>query len=254
MSSRGPTPAAVGIGADTLGESLEKRVGQGARRERRIAPRKRNLTFAALQNIPHLKSLKVSCVRKWIDKVGPRVSVHHPMGGNTSDKTTLKGFLQKIEDQYGKAGRLWIMDRGIPTEETLAQMRASDPPVHYLVGTPKGRPSKSEADLLAQAGSKLVQAWMLNCCLAKENSTYWPVPRIASPKSGPCAVANPARQDSKAAARPNGPELAASIATPHPIQRAGISLPTRRAFVVKTFEGPCRKDGPWAAAYPARAF
>ena len=31
------------------------------------------------------------------------------------------------------------MDRGIPTEAMLAEMRQSDPPVHYLVGTPKGR-------------------------------------------------------------------------------------------------------------------
>ena len=45
------------------------------------------------------------------------------MPGNTSDKTTLKAFLQKIETQYGKANRIWIMDRGIPTEETLEQMR-----------------------------------------------------------------------------------------------------------------------------------
>jgi transposase len=67
--------------------------------------------------------------------------------GNTSDKTTLRGFLQKIEKQYGRAQRIWVMDRGIPTEETLAEMRASDPPVHYLVGTPKGRLSKLEAAL-----------------------------------------------------------------------------------------------------------
>jgi len=59
------------------------------------------------------------------------------MAGNTSDKTTLKDFLEKIEKQYGKAQRIWVMDRGIPTEETLEQMRASDPPVLYLVGTPR---------------------------------------------------------------------------------------------------------------------
>ena len=68
--------------------------------------------------------------------------------GNTSDKTTLKEFLQKIEQHYGKARRIWVMDRGIPTEEVLAEMRASDPPVQYLVGTPKGRLSKLEKDLL----------------------------------------------------------------------------------------------------------
>ena len=70
------------------------------------------------------------------------------LAGNTADNTTLGGFLQKIEDQYGKAGRIWIMDRGIPTEEVLAEMRACHPPIHYLVGTPKGRLGKLEADLL----------------------------------------------------------------------------------------------------------
>jgi len=70
------------------------------------------------------------------------------LAGNTADKTTLKDFLQKIEKQYGKARRIWIMDRGIPTEETLAEMRASDPPGQYLVGTPKGRLTQLEKDLL----------------------------------------------------------------------------------------------------------
>jgi len=69
------------------------------------------------------------------------------MSGNTSDKTTLKGFLEKIQKQYGKAQRIWIMDRGIPTEKTLQEMRQSDPPVLYLVGTPKGRLSKLEEQL-----------------------------------------------------------------------------------------------------------
>lgn len=70
------------------------------------------------------------------------------MPGNTADKTTLRGFLQKIEELHGKAERVWVMDRGIPTEEVLAEMRASDPPVHYLVGTPKGRLSQYEQELL----------------------------------------------------------------------------------------------------------
>ncbi len=59
--------------------------------------------------------------------------------GNTSDKTTLHAFLSKIEAQYGKAERIWVMDRGIPTEDVLDEMRQADPPVAYLVGTPKGR-------------------------------------------------------------------------------------------------------------------
>ena len=77
------------------------------------------------------------------------------MAGNTSDKTTLREFLRKIEEQYGKAQRVWVMDRGIPTEEVLAEMRASDPPIHYLVGTPKGRLSKLEAQFTALPWEKV---------------------------------------------------------------------------------------------------
>lgn len=70
------------------------------------------------------------------------------LAGNTADKTTLKMFLQKIEMQYGKAERIWVMDRGIPTEDVLEDMRTADPPVYYLVGTPRGRLTKLERDLL----------------------------------------------------------------------------------------------------------
>src|SRR5438445_5849320 len=70
--------------------------------------------------------------------------------GNTADKTTLKVFLEKIESLYGKARRVWVMDRGIPTEEVLSQMRQSDPPILYIVGTPKGRLTRLESKLVNQ--------------------------------------------------------------------------------------------------------
>ncbi len=72
------------------------------------------------------------------------------MRGNTSDKTTLADMLKKITDLYGKERRTWIMDRGIPTEETLGEMRHANPSVRYLVGTPKGRLTKMEKDLAAK--------------------------------------------------------------------------------------------------------
>jgi transposase len=72
------------------------------------------------------------------------------LAGNTADNTTLKDFLARIERQYGKARRTWVMDRGVPTEEVLEQMRASEPPVQYLVGTPKGRLSALEQALLVK--------------------------------------------------------------------------------------------------------
>jgi transposase len=68
------------------------------------------------------------------------------MAGNTSDKTTLRAFLAKIESMYGQARRVWVMDRGIPTEQTLAEMRQEK--VAYLVGTPKATLKKLEQPLV----------------------------------------------------------------------------------------------------------
>ena len=69
--------------------------------------------------------------------------------GNTADKTTLKMFLKKIEKLYGKARRTWLMDRGIPTEKILAELLSEDSKVQYLVGTPKGKLTKLESQLVA---------------------------------------------------------------------------------------------------------
>jgi transposase len=88
------------------------------------------------------------------------------MRGNTSDKTTLAGMLEKVTARYGKKRRIWIMDRGIPTEQVLEEMRAAKPAVKYLVGTPKGRLTKLEKDLAAkdwQAVKDNVQVKLLPC-------------------------------------------------------------------------------------------
>src|SRR5947208_8491653 len=66
------------------------------------------------------------------------------MDGNTSDKTTLRGFLDKIEELYGTARRVWLMDRGIPTEALLAEIRDTRPDTFYLVGTPRARVNNFE--------------------------------------------------------------------------------------------------------------
>jgi transposase len=59
--------------------------------------------------------------------------------GNTSDRSTLRDFLDKIEKTYGKAKRMWVMDRGIPSEQILREMREPAREIFYLVGTPKGK-------------------------------------------------------------------------------------------------------------------
>jgi transposase len=66
------------------------------------------------------------------------------LNGNTSDRTTLPAFLEKIENTYGKARRVWVMDRGIPSEAILKDMRAPERQTFYLVGTPKSKINQHE--------------------------------------------------------------------------------------------------------------
>lgn len=75
------------------------------------------------------------------------------MAGNTADCTTLRGFLAKIESMYGRADRVWVMDRGIPTKATLQEMRSQG--VHYLVGTPRSMLNRFASQLVDQPWSQV---------------------------------------------------------------------------------------------------
>ena len=91
---------------------------------------------------------------------------YETMDGNTSDKTTLRGFLDKIEGLYGKARRVWLMDRGIPTEAILQAMRDPVREMFYLVGTPKARVTRYEKQWLDQPWQKVresVEVKLFSC-------------------------------------------------------------------------------------------
>jgi transposase len=91
------------------------------------------------------------------------------MSGDTADSTTLSGFLDRIEHRYGRANRVWVMDRGIPTEDSLAKMRSMG--ASYLVGTPKGRLSKLEQAFLAQPWAEVREGVQVKR-LATEEDVY----------------------------------------------------------------------------------
>ena len=100
-------------------------------------------------------------------------------------------FSARIERQYGKAERVWCMDRGIPTEEVLEQMRAADPPVHYLVGTPKGRLTRLEQALLGKPWHAGAARGAGEAAARRtRSSTCSPRAAIASPRSARCAGGN----------------------------------------------------------------
>ena len=90
-----------------------------------------------------------------LDRFWEQKLAYEAMDGNTSDKTTLRGFLAKIEELYGKARRVWLMDRGVPTEAVLQEMRQTERQMVYLVGTPKARVTKYEKQWLELAWHKV---------------------------------------------------------------------------------------------------
>ena len=91
------------------------------------------------------------------------------LAGNTADSTTLSDFLDRIEQRYGRANRIWVMDRGIPTEDSLAKMRRIG--ASYLVGTPKGRLSKLEQAFLTEPWARVREGVQVKR-LATEEDIY----------------------------------------------------------------------------------
>jgi len=91
------------------------------------------------------------------------------LAGNTKDSNTLSDFLDRIEVRYGRANRIWVMDRGVPTEESLAKMRTIG--ASYLVGTPKGRLTKLEKAFLSQPW-QVVREGVEVKRLANDDDTY----------------------------------------------------------------------------------
>jgi transposase len=91
------------------------------------------------------------------------------LAGNTADSTTLSEFLDRIERRYGRANRIWVMDRGIPTEDSLAKMRAMG--ASYLVGTPKGRLTRLEQAFCGQSWARVREGVQVKR-LATEEDVY----------------------------------------------------------------------------------
>jgi transposase len=94
---------------------------------------------------------------------------YETLAGNTKDDQTLEAFLERIERRYGKAKRIWLMDRGIPTEAALEKMRADG--IFYIVGAKRGKLTALEKSFLQLSWSK-VQGSVEVKLLKKDNERY----------------------------------------------------------------------------------
>lgn len=76
--------------------------------------------------------------------------------GNRSDVTTVEDIVKSMEDKYGQAGRVWVMDRGMVSEKNIEFLRTRK--ARYLIGTPKSQLREFEKQLLDMTGWSEVQS------------------------------------------------------------------------------------------------
>ena len=69
--------------------------------------------------------------------------------GNTHDSTTVENVVDKMESAYGKADRIWVMDRGMVSEENFSRLRKDGR--RYIIGTPKANLKQVEKHLLEKS-------------------------------------------------------------------------------------------------------
>src|SRR5438552_2567396 len=81
-------------------------------------------------------------------KASPSAMRHYALAhdGNRADVSTMETILRMVERKYGKARRIWVMDRGIVSEENLKAIRSRGG--QYLVGTPRSQMKQFETELL----------------------------------------------------------------------------------------------------------
>ncbi len=99
----------------------------------------------------HRSDCKQVCIGLVVTREGLPLG-YEVFPGNTGDSTTVRGVVETLEGRYGKVGRVWVMDRGMVSEETMGWMRASGR--RYVVGTPKSEIRKHEAVLQEESGWK----------------------------------------------------------------------------------------------------
>ena len=90
---------------------------------------------------------KQICIALVVTKEGMPLG-YETFAGNRSDVTTVEEIVETMEDRYGRAERIWAMDRGMISQENLAFLREGGR--RYIVGTPKGMLRKFERQLLSK--------------------------------------------------------------------------------------------------------
>jgi transposase len=95
----------------------------------------------------HRSDCKQVCIGLVVSKAGLPLG-YEVFAGNRSDVTTLQGITTTMEARYGKADRIWVVDRGMVSEENIKFLKAEGR--RYIAGTPKGMLKQYEQEILSE--------------------------------------------------------------------------------------------------------
>ena len=109
----------------------------------------------------HRPDCKQVCIALVVSREGLPLG-YEVFAGNRADVTTVEDIVEKIETQYGAAGRIWVMDRGMISEENLEYLRSGGR--RYIVGTPKSQLRRFERELLSEDWHEVREGLEVKLC------------------------------------------------------------------------------------------
>jgi transposase len=115
----------------------------------------------------HRPDCKQVCIALVVSREGIPLA-YEVFAGNRSDVKTVEEIVELIESRYGVAERIWVMDRGMVSEDNLAFLRGKQQ--RYLVGTPKSQLRRYEAEIATGGWSPLRQGLEVQLCPGPDGS------------------------------------------------------------------------------------
>ncbi len=125
----------------------------------------------------HRPDCKQVCVALVVSREGMPLG-YEVFDGNRADVTTVEDIVEKIESQYGSARRIWVMDRGMVSEENLEYLRAGGR--QYIVGTAKSHLRCFERELLSEDWQKVREGLEVRLCPSPDGDETFILCRSAS--------------------------------------------------------------------------
>ena len=111
----------------------------------------------------HRPDCKQVCIALVVSREGMPLG-YEVFSGNRHDVTTVEDIVTKIEAQYGRAGRIWVMDRGMLSEDNLEFLQAGKR--RYIIGAPKSQLKHFERELLSQDWERIRDGLEVKACPA----------------------------------------------------------------------------------------